>query len=380
MTAQPTVIHVAREPRTGVWSAMRQLASWQMQHGYRVAFGLLLSRGWPDAYREQMQQTANSGVEIFEARSPGIFGTGAFLFHEFSNPIAGWSRQLASRGGPVAVHFHNAWLSGAFVPVSPKSVKTLVTYHGMQGEKALRVQPSRRQIHAHWAKRLVKHGVMHASVDRRGCQVVEELLGVPADLFTIVPNGTAFAPQGISGSPRLRDDTAPFTVGHVGIVDDGKGWQITAEAINSIYKQGYGVRFLIAGSGPQTDQAQAWCTAHADFATFLGHVDNPMVNVFPKLDVLSLPSLNEGQPMAVLEAFSMGVPVIATAVGGLPQTVENNVSGQLIERNAESVEAAILDLINNPDRHARLSNGAREEHASRFSTDVMGEAYERLYW
>ncbi len=374
------IIHIARQPRTGVWSMMRELARWQVSQGYRVVFGLLLPATWPVSYHHQLEEMRAEGVRVFTRDSPDVFGTAAYLFHQFSNPMVDWALKVGQPDTTTVMHFHNAWLSGAYMPIKVPSVTTVVTYHGIQGERQLSKQPIRRFIHARWAKRLSKYGVRHASVDLHNTYVAERLFGVDARSFTVIPNGTASPPAGLRGAPHLRDRSLPFTVGHVGFVDEGKGWRITAEAIKKLHMEGQHVRYLIAGDGPQIAQAKSWCEAHSDFAEFLGHLRNPLVEVFPRLDVMALPSRGEGLPMAVLEAFSLGVPVVATAVGGLAQLIQNSENGFLVDRSSEAVASALLRLIVNPDLHILMSQQSRDVHKQRYSSEVMGAAYESLYF
>lgn len=379
MNKHKAILHVARQPRTGVWSVMRQLASWQLDQGYRVGFGLLIPKSWPESYRIQLEAVRASGVEVMTAPSPDIFGTGAILYHQFHNPISRWTRAFQHNGERTLVHFHNAWLSGAYLPLRSKDVSSVVTFHGVAGEHALRCQPVRRWLHAHWARRLARHGVRFASVDAAGAGVAENLFGLDGAAFTIVPNGTAIPPEGLRGCPSLTDSALPFTVGHVAVIDDGKGWRVTGEAVDRLREEGLNVKFLIAGAGPEAEAAAAWCAERRSYAEFIGYSSDPIREVFPQLDVLALPSKSEGLPMAVLEAMSLGVPVVATGVGGLPDVIETGRNGALIERDSTLLADVLRGLAQDAHRLAALSEGALRTHRSGYSTDVMGRAYDRIY-
>jgi glycosyltransferase involved in cell wall biosynthesis len=312
------------------------------------------------------------------ANTPDVFGTAAILFHSFVNPFSRWARDFAEHQMPPILHFHNAWLSGAYMPIKVPKVVSVVTYHGIQGERALRVQPLRRRLHSSWAHRLATHGTHHVSVDRQNTAIAQKLFGLDPSLFTVIPNGTAGI-ESQTGCPRLADPSRPFTVGHVGTLDDGKGWDITADAVRSLHEQGHPVRYLIAGSGARVAEAAEWCRQNPQIATYLGHNPRPMIEVFPLLDALSIPSKSEGLPMAVLEAFSLGIPVVATRVGGLPEAIEDTRNGFLVERRSDAVADALRLLIMDSARHSAMSQAARKSHRERYSASAMGEAYDRLY-
>lgn len=356
---------------------MRQLGQWQLSQGYRVGIGLLLPGSWPQYYRDQVAEMRESGIDVFTSESPDIFGTGAMLYHQFRNPINCWVQAFRAGDMGLTVHFHDAWLSGAFMPLP--DAKVIVTYHGIAGQRMLQKQPLRLCVHRYWAHRLVHCGAHHVSVDKRNVQVAEDLFGVSKAVFSVVSNGTMSPSSGVLGCPRLRDPAAPFTIGHVGVIDDGKGWRITAKAVRTLHEEGYHVRLLIFGAGPDAAIAESWCAANRAFAEYRGHSSNPDTDVFPLLDVLSLPSLGEGLPMSVVEAFSFAVPVVATSVGGLREAITNGYNGYLIERDPIFIAEALRQMIVDPALHSKLSIGAGEAHRTRFSIGIVGRAYEALY-
>src|SRR5579883_2111598 len=342
------VLHVARAPYTGVWSLIRQLALWQVSQGYRVALGLLLPDSWPAAYRHQLYELEGEGCRLFTSPSPEIFGTAAYAYHQFRHPVWDWVLEISQwPGGPPAVHFHNAWLSGAFLPIRAQTRACVATYHGIQGQDDLGRQPLRRAIHRYWARRLANGAVKLVSVDSQSPMTAEQLFGIPSSLFKIIPNGVA-APHATALASRDHRCGDSFTVGHVGTVDEGKGWRVTASALDLLRQTGLKVRYLIAGGGPQSGEAHRWASERGDWACYLGEVDNPASEVFPRLDLLVLPSLREGLPMAVIEAFSAGVPVLATAAGGLPDAIADGINGYLVPRNPAAIAKRIAEIAQNP--------------------------------
>jgi glycosyltransferase involved in cell wall biosynthesis len=97
------------------------------------------------------------------------------------------------------------------------------------------------------------------------------------------------------------------------------------------------------------------------------------------LDLLWHPARSEGLGTAVIDAMALGVPPIAFAVGGLPEVIEDGVSGRLIPPgNVSSFSAAIADLVTDASLRARLSDGARAR-AREFDAQAMIERTAEVY-
>ena len=97
-------------------------------------------------------------------------------------------------------------------------------------------------------------------------------------------------------------------------------------------------------------------------------------------DVFAFPSLFEGLCVAVIEAQAAGVPVVATPVGGIRETVVDGETGVLVPpRDAEALAAAILRLLEHPDEGRRLAAEARRRVHARFSEQRMVEETLSLY-
>lgn len=371
------IIHIARAPRTGVWALMRRLSEWQKDQGHDVHIGVLLPRDWPETHKADLAKMRERGIGVHVARCPKIFGTAAFMYHQVYNPVDKWLRIIDPDERGVVVHLHNAWLSGAFVPLRHRAARVVATFHGIAAERMLRRQPLRRYIHSNWAKRLVRSGAKLTSVDAKNPLVAAELFGVDAHHFSVIPNGSPSVPH--CSLSTVRYPERRLTVGHVGVVDDGKGWRITAEAVKELAGEGLPVRMIIAGGGPDERRVRDWCANPDHSAEYVGYVSDPSAHVFPALDVLSLPSISEGLPMAIIEALSFGVPVIATRVGGIPEAIDDERNGFLIDRCRHALTRVLRDILANPQRLNSLSENSLAIHEERFSLHAVGQAYEAIY-
>ena len=367
-------------PHTGCWSVMKQLASAQRDTGRYagIALGLITDRSWPREYEAEL---GSLGIRVYRRRTPKMFGTLQHLYQMVRRPgIEGWVDDLAkrTRADHVVVHFHNAWTSGAFVPLrrtrSPASV--VVTFHGIAGAASLRKQPVRRYIHRKFAQRLLTFGARLTSVDGGCFAAAKELFGIDRDRFSIIPNGM---PLGTNEYGPFCRGAECLTVAHVGSLNEDKGWRVAAAAVISLAKAGRKIRILIAGSGPQELVAKRIAEEHPDCVTFLGQVADPCRMVLPQVDVFVLMTTNDGLPMAIIEAMSCGIPVVSTRIGGIPDMVAHEQSGFLVERSVLALAEVLGSLYRDRSHLAGLSENTRRIFSQRFDITRVVRGYDSVY-
>jgi len=140
-------------------------------------------------------------------------------------------------------------------------------------------------------------------------------------------------------------------------------------------------RLVIVGEG-QTRQACQHLLDEAGMANlaWLPGERHDIAAVMQALDVFVLPSRNEGISNTILEALASGLPVIATAVGGNVELVEDEVNGVLVKAgDAEAMAQALLGYLQSPARIAEHGQQARMVTEQRFSIPTMAEAYSTVY-
>lgn len=140
------------------------------------------------------------------------------------------------------------------------------------------------------------------------------------------------------------------------------------------------VRFALAGAGSLEGHLRTVAVAQrlTDALTFLGHVSAPPLLRVATLVVL--PSRSEGLPIAPMEAMALGRPVVATAVGGTPEVVENGVTGILVPPgDVTALAGAMLALVGDPDRARVLGEAGERRVRERFSGTIMVEAWLTFY-
>lgn len=95
-------------------------------------------------------------------------------------------------------------------------------------------------------------------------------------------------------------------------------------------------------------------------------------------DIFVLPSIYEGVPMTVIEAMDSALPIVASAVGGIPDMIEDNITGLLCSTEVESIYTCLLRLIKDKELRARLGQAAKIK-AENFSAATMACSYEQIY-
>jgi glycosyltransferase involved in cell wall biosynthesis len=104
-------------------------------------------------------------------------------------------------------------------------------------------------------------------------------------------------------------------------------------------------------------------------------------DVFSRSSLLVLPSLVENCPMTVLEAMSAGVPVLASAVGGIPELICHGQSGLLIDpRSTTSILTNLERILVNPAFASGLADAAKKAAQARFHPRSIAEAHLNIYW
>jgi phosphatidylinositol alpha-mannosyltransferase len=145
----------------------------------------------------------------------------------------------------------------------------------------------------------------------------------------------------------------------------GKGTAVLLDAIDGIRASVPGVRFAFAGKGDLPLPPRPDIVA-------LGSLDQPtLFGLYAAADVVVVPSVwPEPLSRVLIEAMSLGRPVVASAVGGSPEVIEDGVSGLLVPRgDAAALARAVGALLRDPERRARMGTAAAR-HAARAFDEV----------
>ncbi|HNQ35934.1 MAG TPA: glycosyltransferase, partial [bacterium] len=216
-----------------------------------------------------------------------------------------------------------------------------------------------------------------------GRQMLLKKADLPPEKVITIPNGVETVQPVDRDRARAALGFTPdqVVVGAVGNLRTPKGYQYLLPAFREVYAGHANLRLVIAGEGP----------LRKDLVSFAQHLGLSSVVSLPgfhknlrffysALDLFVMPSLWEGMPVALLEAMSYGLPVIATSVSGIPEVVRDGQEGFLVEpANPQQIAERLLQLVETPQLRAKLGGRARERVAREFSREQMVQAYADLY-
>lgn len=205
--------------------------------------------------------------------------------------------------------------------------------------------------------------------------------GMAAERIRVVPNGVPSS-DGAGGWVAPSDG---WTIGTMALFRPRKGLEVLIEAFALLRHEKQPVKLLVVGTfeTPQydrtiralaqslgVDEAIEWAGFKSDVAAQL-----------ERMHVFALPSLyGEGMPMVVLEAMAMGLPIVASNVEGIGESLDGGHAGMLVEPgNAPALAAALRQLIAAPASAAALGARARQRQRAMFSDRAMAGAVASIY-
>jgi glycosyltransferase involved in cell wall biosynthesis len=294
---------------------------------------------------------------IFQEWKPDVVHTHTAKAGALGRVAARWARV------PGVVHtFHGHVLSGYFPPLIETGFRWIERTLALATDQIITLSPS------------LKRDLVAMRI-------------APAEKISIIPLGMDLELLAACRARRkeLRAEIGAAEdeplIGIVGRLVPIKDHAMFLAAVAGMVHSGNRARFLVVGDGPLRDSliAQATAAGIADRVHFLGWRQD-MAQVYAALDILALSSLNEGTPVTILEAMAAGVPVVATAVGGVPDVVREGETGWLVPaRDPQAMVNAWKQVFLNPGLTSRMIETARQEVHARYSRTRMIESLSDLY-
>ncbi len=338
------------------------LAGGQTGEGHRVLTVSLASEDGPLASEFRDQGLEISTVVVRPGRDPRLFLELARLFRTRHVDV---------------VHTHNPQpLLFSALPAKLARARLVHTKHGVNPDSPRRLAMRRA------AGRLVDAFV---AVSQPTADVASERRECRSGRLHVVPNGIdlrRFGPDGDARRAIRRELGIPddaFAVGTVGRLWPEKGHAYLISSLASVLGESF--HLVITGEGPERDNLtrQVAELARPGSVHLTGN-RRDVPKVLAALDVFVLTSKSEGLPLVIPEAMAAGLPVVATRVGGIPQVVEEGVTGFMVAYGDEdALRGRLVALDGDRQLAGRLGTMGRERSLDRYSSRRMVADYLALY-
>ena len=233
-------------------------------------------------------------------------------------------------------------------------------------------------------KRLVKKilslftaKIIAASVAIRDFSMAKD--GINPKKFIVINYGIDLTDYPFRGFQPINPDK--ITAGVIARLEEQKGHLYLIKALPRIIQKYPSFKLQLIGGGSLLEKLEKEAAALDinNAIEFLGDRQD-IPELLPKLDVFILPSLWEGLGIAILEAQAVGVPVLASNVGGIKEIVKDGETGLLFEpKDSPAIFNSIARLVANPDLTAKIVEQANKQVRADFDYKIMVRNYTDLY-
>jgi len=211
------------------------------------------------------------------------------------------------------------------------------------------------------------------------------LIGAPADKIAVIRSGAFFeAQKPVLASPSLPSSIDCTVVGIVGQIAPNKGHDCLVEAARLLKERALRIDVRVFGGGPD-DYTEALKQkinqAGLDPQWHWMGYESDKAKIFGSLDICVVPScFGDPFPTVAMEAGAYGLPVVASLAGGLPEIIEDTVTGWLIEPNQPAQLASKIEwLVRNPDKARAMGAAGRHRVFKHFTVEKMVAEFEQLF-
>ena len=294
--------------------------------------------------------------------------------------------RLIRRERPAIVHTHTskAGFIGRLAAVIARAPAVIHQPHGhifygYYSPRRTAVFTALERQAARWTDRII------TLTDRGAQEHLARSIG-RAEQYVAVPSGVptaelrAAAPPRGEARARLGLDPDAFIVVGLGRLVPIKGFDLLARALPAVVAQIPSARVLLVGDGAERAHLGAIAASMgvAERLQMTGETTD-VASYLAAADVVAVPSRNEGMGRVIVEAMALGLPVVATAVGGIPDVVTDGECGRLVEpEDVDALAAALVELGRDPALRRKLGEAA-VRRAEAFSTAVASEKLVAVY-
>jgi glycosyltransferase involved in cell wall biosynthesis len=357
------IVHVLA-PATfgGLERVVEELATGQRRRGHDVHVIVLLEPGTAEPII--VAHLRERAVPVLSIVLPGrAYATQLRLL-----------REHCARLSPQVIHTHGYLPDVLSTLLMPRlAARRVSTVHGFIGG-------TRRGRLYEWLQCRAYRWIEAVAVSQK---LADDLVrrGVPASHVHLITNAAATIDNPMSRDAACRQLGLPisgFNIGWVGRISREKGLDVLIDALPALAD--LTAHVAVMGDGPErsTLEQRARRVAPGTPVAWPGIVPDAarLLNAF---DVIVISSRTEGTPMILLEAMALGVPVVTTAVGGIPDVVRGEEAILVPAEDSSALAGAIRSVYSDRAAAATRAQRAKERLADAFSAEQWLDKYDRIY-
>lgn len=354
----------------GAQKVLLDQAAWFHVHGHRVTAAFFYDRD--DLYDHWSTAFPFPIISLSDFRKGRGMLQNSFLILQGLSKL--WHLLHRERFDAIETFTHDsnmlalplAWAAG--IPVR------IATHHGIVAG----IRPWREKLHAWMVNHEIAQCIVAVSALTRK-KLLEE--GIRAERIVVIPNGvTPVQVEGINRTEVRREagvgEDDPFLLA-VGRLVYSKAHELLIAAMPAVLEKFPDAKLGICGDGvlrPQLAE-QIHSLGLSGSVKLLGHSDD-VAKFLASADVFVMPSLWEGLSIALLEAMSAGLPIIATRVEGMEEVITEGEHGLLVSAgSAEKLAEAIIQLLADAQARHRMGLASQKKVLKSYSTGFMCEQY-----
>jgi len=259
--------------------------------------------------------------------------------------------------------------------------KIIYTAHGFVFNEPM--GKIKRFIYINIEKIGAKFGDKIIAVSKKDCDSAIERNLVKNNKLLFIPNAI---PEISSESLRnvnelkleLQIPETEFVIGTISNFYETKGHVYLIEAAKKLYDEGYKFKTVFAGEGPKMNDMMELSKDYRDIV-YLGYREDNY-DIMNVMDLFVLPSIKEGMPYVILEAMSLGKPVLCTKVGALIDMISDGINGYIVEpQKSDLIYDKLKWILNNRDKLKDIGKSGKTYVSENFSMAKFTESVINVY-